>query len=46
MMTEEPLDKSEEQVSFAGGWKGLYIFIVIYGVLQVVLLYIFTLALN
>lgn len=45
-MNEEPLDSSKEQIGFPGGWKGLYIFIVVYGVLQVILLYIFTLALN
>lgn len=46
MMPEKPLEDSEEQVGFTGGWKGLYIFILVYGVLQIVLLYIFTRALD
>lgn len=38
--------EEDEATGFPGGWKGLYVFLLIYGVLQVVLLYIFTVALN
>jgi len=45
-MSEKSADDAEEQIGFPGGWKGLYIFLVIYGVIQVILLYLITLALN
>lgn len=35
-----------EQIGFRGGWKGLYLFILIYGMLQIALLYLFTLRYN
>ncbi|MCI0490766.1 MAG: hypothetical protein L0229_29580 [Blastocatellia bacterium] len=45
-MTEEIENQSEEQINFRGGWRGLYIFILVYAALQIVLLYLFTLAFN
>ncbi len=36
----------DERIDFAGGWKGLYLFIIIYGIAQIILLYIFTRAFN
>ena len=44
--TEKPQDSAEEQVGFWGGWTGLYVFILISGVLQLALLYLFTLIFN
>ena len=45
-MADGQNDDVEEPIAFFGGWKGLYIFIVIYGIVQIVLLYIFTAMLN
>ncbi len=39
-------DKIDEPIRFRGGWKGLYIFVLIYAALQILLLYLFTLAFN
>jgi hypothetical protein len=36
----------DESLDFPGDWKGLYIFLIFYGVLQVVLLFIFTVIFN
>jgi hypothetical protein len=36
----------DEQVGFWRGWTGLYIFVLIYGLVQIFLLYLFTLTLN
>ncbi|HEY7912382.1 MAG TPA: hypothetical protein VIG62_10775 [Blastocatellia bacterium] len=36
----------DESLDFPGGWKGLYIFQIFYGALQVVLLYVFTVMFN
>ncbi|HKY05177.1 MAG TPA: hypothetical protein VJQ56_09825 [Blastocatellia bacterium] len=44
-MADKP-DKAEEKIGFWYGWKGLYVFLIIYGLLQIVLLYIFTKILN
>ncbi len=44
-MDDKP-DKAEEKIDFWHSWKGLYTFIIIYGLLQIVLLYIFTKTLN
>lgn len=41
-MADKPDDKAEEKLDFWYGWKGLYAFLVIYGLLQIVLLIIFT----
>jgi ascorbate-specific PTS system EIIC-type component UlaA len=45
-MSDRPHDESDETISFPGGWKGLYIFLVIYGFLQIVILYWFTATFN
>ena len=45
-MSDRPLDEPEETNSFPGGWKGLYIFLAIYGFLQIVFLYWFTVTFN
>ena len=45
-MPEEIDNQSEEQITFWGGWKGIYLFILIYAALQIVLLYMFTVAFN
>ena len=36
----------DEPLNFRGGWKGLYIFLLIYGLLQILILYIFTAVFN
>lgn len=41
-MADKPDNKAEEKIDFWHGWKGLYTFLIIYGLLQIVLLYIFT----
>jgi hypothetical protein len=41
-LQEEPGD----EIGFPGGWRGLYIFVIVYGILQIALLYWFTVALN
>ncbi|HEX5731384.1 MAG TPA: hypothetical protein VF131_01010 [Blastocatellia bacterium] len=45
-MSDRPHDEPDEAISFPGGWKGLYIFLVIYGFLQIAILYWFTATLN
>lgn len=37
-----PEGDPKEMVRFWGGWKGLYLFVLIYGILQIGLLYLFT----
>lgn len=44
-MPDEPEDE-REQIGFRGGWKGLYLFIFVYGLIQIVLLYLFTRTFN
>jgi hypothetical protein len=39
-------NQDDERLDFWRGWKGLYIFLFVYGVAQIVLLYIFTEVLN
>ena len=39
-------EDDEERVDFWGGWKGLYIFLLVYGVFQIALLYVFTTTYN
>jgi hypothetical protein len=46
MENKENDEEDDELLRFAGGWRGLYIFLAFYCVLQVVLLYIFTAVLN
>jgi hypothetical protein len=41
-----PEEDPKEIVRFWGGWKGLYISVVLYGVLQIGLLYLFTFLFN
>ncbi|MEW6213022.1 MAG: hypothetical protein AB1631_32160 [Acidobacteriota bacterium] len=45
-MDQDPERDEGERIGFWGGWRGLYLFILIYGLLQVVLLYLFTLRYN
>jgi hypothetical protein len=45
-MAEKDLRDEEEIIDFRGGWKGLYLFIAVYGVLQIALLYIYTISFN
>jgi hypothetical protein len=45
-MNKQTDKEDEEPLAFWGGWRGLYIFLIVYGALQVVLLYIFTQSLN
>lgn len=45
MPDNRPRDDDEE-FGFPGGWKGLYLFVLVYGALQIVLLYIFTIIYN
>lgn len=45
-MSDRPHDEPGEEIRFPGGWKGLYIFLIIYGFLQIVALYWFTATLN
>jgi len=45
-MSDRPHDEPEETNRFPGGWKGLYIFLVIYGFLQIVILYWLTVTFN
>ncbi len=45
-MDEDPDKSTDERIGFWGGWKGLYIFIIVYGLVQVILLYLFTLRYN
>ena len=45
-MAEPPIEEVEERIGFWGQWKGLYRFLVAYGVVQILLLYLFTKALN
>lgn len=41
-----PEDDPNEMIRFWRGWKGLYLFVLIYGVLQIGLLYLFTVVFN
>lgn len=41
-----PENDPQEMIRFWRGWKGLYISILIYGVLQIGLLYLFTVLFN
>jgi hypothetical protein len=45
-MAETPIDEAEEHAGFWGDWKRLYLFLLAYGIVQIVLLYLFTRALN
>jgi hypothetical protein len=45
-MSDRPHDEPDEAISFSGGWKGLYFFLVIYGILQIAVLYWFTVTFN
>jgi hypothetical protein len=45
-MSESLKEEPNEPISFPGGWKGIYIFIIIYGTLQIALLYWFTVTFN
>jgi hypothetical protein len=45
-MDEDPDKDADEEIDFWGGWKGLYLFILLYGLLQVILLHLFTRAYN
>jgi hypothetical protein len=46
LMAEKIDDDDDERLEFWGTWKRLYIFIIIYGILQIVVLYFFTRAFN
>jgi hypothetical protein len=35
-----------EKIDFPGGWKGLYLFLLVFGVLQIAILYIYTITYN
>ena len=39
-------EKAKEEIGFWKSWRGLYAFVLVYGLLQIALLYLFTLALN
>lgn len=39
-------DEHDEQLGFPGGWRGIYRFVIIYGVAQIALLCLFTLFFN
>lgn len=41
-----PEDDPNEMIRFWRGWNGLYLFVLIYGVLQISLLYLFTVVFN
>ena len=45
-MPDIPHDEPEEATGFPGGWRGLYIFIVIYGFVQIMILYWLTVTFN
>ncbi|HLG15890.1 MAG TPA: hypothetical protein VJH03_15495 [Blastocatellia bacterium] len=45
-MTDELDGDPHERIRFWRGWKGLYLFIIVYGAIQIALLYVFTLMLN
>ena len=38
--------KDDEPLHFWHGWKGLYVFLLVYGVFQILLLYVFTRVFN
>jgi hypothetical protein len=46
LMAEKIEDDDDERLEFWGTWKRLYIFIIIYAILQIVILYFFTRAFN
>jgi hypothetical protein len=39
-------DMESEDLRFWGGWKGFYVFVLIYGALQILLLYLLSRAFN
>jgi len=41
-MAETPIEEAEERIGFWGNWKRLYVFLLAYGIVQIVLLYLFT----
>jgi asparagine N-glycosylation enzyme membrane subunit Stt3 len=41
-MTEEPEEVDDERLGFWSTWRRLYVFIIVYAILQIVLLYLFT----
>jgi hypothetical protein len=45
-MIEEREDEQGDRLGFWSSWRQLYIFIIVYAILQIVLLYIFTLIFN
>ena len=45
-MPDKPADEGNEPIAFWGGWKGLYLFIIVYAIAQIVFLYFFTTTLN
>lgn len=45
-MAQDEREDEGEELRFPGGWRGIYWFVGIYGVAQVVLLYLFTLFFN
>jgi len=45
-MAETPIDEAEDRVGFWGDWERLYLFLLAYGIVQIVLLYLFTRTLN
>lgn len=45
-MDREKDKEQDEGLAFPGSWRGLYFFVIIWGVAQVALLYIFTLFFN
>jgi hypothetical protein len=46
LMPEKPDDDDDIRLEFWGSWKRLYLFIIVYGILQIVVLYFFTRAFN
>jgi hypothetical protein len=45
-MPEDPREEKTDALGFIGGWKGLFLLVLAYGVLQIVLLYLFTISVN
>ena len=45
-MTEKPEDDSDTRLAFWGSWQRLYLYIIVYAILQIVVLYFFTRAFN
>ncbi len=45
-MLEKPEDDDDTRLEFWGSWNRLYLFLIVYGILQIVVLYFFTRAFN